>query len=225
MRATPALHLLSLLTLGASLAAQPVAPPPPAELARAVQQRYDRLADFRTDFVHVYEGGPLGRKATERGRLAVKRPGRMRSIYTAPEKKEFVSDGTHLYSYVPEDRQVVVSRIPPGDEPGSAVMLLAGKGSLLRDFTVSASDWAGRPAGTWALKAVPVASQADYEWLVIVVDAATLQFRMLVTADAQGGQSAFTFSNVRENRGIADSEFVFRVPRGVEVITDGGRQR
>ena len=104
-------------------------------------------------------------------------------------------------------------------------MLLAGKGSLLRDFTVSASDWAGRPAGTWALKAVPVASQADYEWLVIVVDAATLQFRMLVTADAQGGQSAFTFSNVRENRGIADSEFVFRVPRGVEVITDGGRQR
>lgn len=30
-----------------------------------------------------------------------------------------------------------------------------------------------------------------------------------------------TFSNLKENEGITDKEFVFRIPRGVDVITDG----
>ena len=45
---------------------------------------------------------------------------------------------------------------------------------------------------------------------------------MLITVDAQGGRSAFTFSNLKENVGIADNQFVFQMPRNVEVVTDGG---
>jgi outer membrane lipoprotein-sorting protein len=41
-----------------------------------------------------------------------------------------------------------------------------------------------------------------------------------VTSDAQGGTSTFSFLNLKENVGVADSEFVFRIPRGVDVITD-----
>ena len=35
----------------------------------------------------------------------------MRWNYTAPEKKTFVSDGRKIYSYIPEDRQVIVSDV------------------------------------------------------------------------------------------------------------------
>jgi outer membrane lipoprotein-sorting protein len=34
--------------------------------------------------------------------------------------------------------------------------------------------------------------------------------------------STFAFTNLRENTGIADKEFVFVMPRGVDVITDAG---
>ena len=95
------------------------------------------MRDFSADFEHVYEGGVLKKKVTERGTVLVKKPGMMRWTYTSPEKKEFVSDGRKLYSYVPEDRQVVVSAVPPADEASSPALFLAGKGDILRDFTPS----------------------------------------------------------------------------------------
>jgi outer membrane lipoprotein-sorting protein len=45
---------------------------------------------------------------------------------------------------------------------------------------------------------------------------------MLITIDAQGGRSAFAFSNLKENVGLADNQFVFQMPRNVEVISAGG---
>jgi outer membrane lipoprotein carrier protein len=60
---------------------------------QAVQQKYDRVKDFTADFTHTYEGGVLKKKSTERGTVQIKKPGRMRWEYTAPEKKTFVSDG------------------------------------------------------------------------------------------------------------------------------------
>jgi outer membrane lipoprotein carrier protein len=197
--------------------------PAPEALARSVQERYAKVRDFTADFVHTYRGGVLRKQATERGTMAVKKPGRMRWAYTAPERKTFVSDGTKIYSYIPADRQVIVSDVPKDDEATTAVMFLAGKGDVTRDFT--ASYGTGGPAGTLALKLVPKRPERDYDALVLYLDPATLQIRGLTTTDRQGGESTFTFSNMKENQGLADKEFAFRIPRGVEVITDGGVSR
>src|SRR6202163_898849 len=89
-------------------AAEPSAP----ELAQALQRKYDAIREFATDFVHTYRGGVLNKQLTERGRLLVKKPGKMRWEYTAPEKKLFVSDGVKIYSYLPDDKQVTVSAQP-----------------------------------------------------------------------------------------------------------------
>ena len=59
----------------------------------------------------------LRTKTTERGTVVIKRPGRMRWVYTAPERKEFVSDGTKIYAYFPADKQVIVSPAPTGPTP------------------------------------------------------------------------------------------------------------
>ena len=67
---------------------------------------------------------------------------------------------------------------------------------------------------------MPKARERDYDWLVLAVDPSTLAIRGLVTSDAQGGTSTFSFLNLKENVGVADSEFVFKIPRGVDVITD-----
>ena len=57
----------------------------PDELARRVQAKYEQVRDFTADFEHTYEGGVLRQKVTERGRVQVKKPGKMRWTYTAPE--------------------------------------------------------------------------------------------------------------------------------------------
>ena len=211
---------LAALPLGSLSAAEP----PAAEFAQALQKKYDAIKDFSADFVHAYEGGVLRKQVTERGRLLIKKPGKMRWEYTAPEEKLFVSDGAKMYSYIPLDKQVIVSSIPREDEATTPTLFLAGKGNLTRDFTASFVDLPkGMPAGSRTLKLVPKAKQREYDWLMLVVDPATLVFRGLVTVDSQGGVSSFSFANLKENAGLADKEFTFKIPRGVDVVTASPR--
>jgi outer membrane lipoprotein carrier protein len=192
----------------------------PEQLAGRVQQRYDTIRDFEADFVQSYEGGVLRTKTTERGTVAIKRPGRMRWVYTRPERKEFVSNGERLYSYLPADKQVIITPMPEGDQTTPA-LFLAGRGHLVRDFTASFADLPDAPPGLLGLKLVPKRADPDVEWLLVGVDAATLQIRQLVALDPQGGRSTFTFTNVKENRNLSDKLFEFQIPRGVDVISNG----
>ena len=211
--------LLVLSVIPAVVGAQ--ARPAPEALAKSLQERYQDIRDFSADFVHSYRGGVLRTQTRERGVVSVKKPGRMRWVYVSPERKEFVADGIKVYSYIPEDKQVIVSDVPPDNQATTPALFLAGKGDISRDFTAAYAD--GAAPGTVALKLTPRKSEPEYEYLVVTVDPATLQIRALTTRDRQGGESTLTFSNLKENRGIPDKEFAFRIPRGVDVITDGTR--
>lgn len=207
---------IALVTLAAAASA--------TDLAQSLQRKYDTVRDFSADFVHTYQGGVLHKTTTERGRVLVKKPGRMRWEYTTPEKKLYVSDGVKVYSYVPADKQVIISSVPKDDEAGAPILFLAGKGNLARDFKPSLVDPPrGSPVGSEALKLVPRVAQADYEWLLLVVDQQSLGLRSIVTLDQQGGQSSISFENLKENVNPADKDFTFKIPRGVDVIPDSSR--
>src|SRR5205809_196020 len=113
----------------------------------------------------------------------------------------------------------------PDHKPPPPALFLAEKGSLTRDFTASLVDApAGMPAGTRGLKLVPKVHQQDYDWLMLVVDPGTLGIRGLQTVDGQGGKSSFSFVNLQENVGLADKDFAFKMPRGVDVVSAPPRQ-
>jgi outer membrane lipoprotein carrier protein len=179
------------------------------------------VRDLSASFEHRYRGGVLRKEAVERGTVQIKKPSRMRWVYESPERKIFVADGTRIYSYIPEDRQVIVAPVPAEDEAATPALFLSGHGNLERDFTASFPAAADPTPGTWSLKLVPHRREAEYDWIVLVVDRDTYRLRRLITADAQGGESTFTFSDVRENAGIPDGAFRFTIPRGVDVVTHG----
>lgn len=211
------------LVLLGSAAAAPLAQPAKGtaeELAARIQARYDTIRDFEADFVQSYQGGLLRTKTTEQGTVAIKRPGRMRWVYTKPERKEFVSNGQRIYSYVPRDKQVIVAPMPSGDQTTPA-LFLTGRGHLVRDFTAEYAEVPDAGPNTLGLKLLPRKTDPEVEWLMLAVDAATLQIRHLVALDRQGGRSTFSFTNLKENRNLSDKLFEFQIPRGVDVITNG----
>jgi outer membrane lipoprotein carrier protein len=195
----------------------------PVALAARVQQRYNGIKDIQGDFVQTYEGGVLRTRTSERGTVAIKRPGRIRFTYTKPEKKEFVSDGSRLYTHLVTDKQVIVSPAPGADQGDIPAMFLAGQSDLARDYTPSFTALPGAAPGLTTMKLVPKKPSADYESIGIGVDPRTLQIQFLMAVDTQGGRSSFAFTNLKENRGLTDKDFEFRIPRGVEVLTNGGR--
>src|SRR5262249_48598285 len=208
--------------MGASLNGQRDSAAGAQNLAQALQRKYDSVKDWSADFSHAYRGGVLRKQIVERGRVLVKKPGKMRWQYTTPEEKLVVTDGVKMYSYIPQDKQVIVNSLPPTHEATTPAMFLAGKGNLVRDSSsslVQAPD--GAPPGTTALKLIPKSAQREYDWLIVEVDERSLELRGLVTVDAQGGQSSFLFTNLKENAGLADKDFTFKIPRGVDVVTDG----
>ncbi len=210
------------LALAVSLSAQAG---DPAALAAKIQQRYNGISDFAGDFVQTYEGGVLRTKTSERGTMAIKRPGRIRFTYTKPERKEFVSDGVRLYTHLVADKQVIVSPAPTADDGDVPAMFLAGKSDLARDYTPSFTPLPGAAPGLVTLKLSPKKADSEFESLGIGVDPKTLQIQFLTAVDKQGGRSSFTFTNLKENRGLSDKDFEFRIPRGADVVTQGARTK
>ena len=189
-------------------------------LARALQQRYQTIKDFSADFVHTYKGGALRTQTKEIGTVKIKKPGKMRWTYTAPERKEFVSDGVKIYSHIPQDRQVLVSDVPPDSDVSTPALFLSGKGDIARDFAASIVQ--SPVPDSIGLKLTPRRPEAQYDYFIVATTQAGLQIRALATHDRQGGDSVIAFMNLKENQGIPDKEFAFRIPKGADVITNGG---
>ena len=84
-----------------------------ARLLREVESRHAKARTLSASFTQSFRSAALGQEVVERGRLFVKRPGRMRWDYRHPDKKVFVvsPDGSTL-TYVPADLMAVRSRIP-----------------------------------------------------------------------------------------------------------------
>ena len=190
----------------------------PGDLQQALQRRYELVLDFSADFTHTYEGGMLRTRLVERGTMVVKRPGRMRWDYREPERKLFLSDGERLYSYLPDDRQLIIGRLPDENEATTPALFLAGAGNFVDDFTAAFDAVQDRPPDSYVLRLTPTRTERDFEFLTLVIDARTLAIRRLISYDLQGGVSTFFFSNLKENLDLSDTPFTFEIPSGTDVI-------
>ena len=205
------------LLLGTSGRAQPQTGSP-EDLQKALQRRYELVLDFSADFTHTYEGGLLRTTLVERGTVQVKKPGRMRWDYLDPERKLYLSDGERLYSYLPEDRQVIIGRLPAGNEATTPALFLVGAGDFVDDFTAAYDTVRDPPPESYVLRLTPTRPERDFEFLTLVIDARSLAITRLISRDLQGGLSTFVFSNLLENLGLSDNLFIFDIPVGTDVI-------
>ena len=178
-----------------------------------LEERHRRASDIVARFEQSYRSGLLGREIVERGKVTIKRPGRMRWEYREPEEKLFVSDGSTFYFYVPEDRQVIVQE---QDERRSlAGRLLSGQGGLLEEFEAALDEPVEE--GVFRVRLTPRNSDAELERAFVDVEPSG-RLRSILIEDLQGNRTRFRFEDVRENTGAPDRLFRFEIPKGVEVI-------
>ncbi len=189
------------------------AAPSADELASRVQARYETIRDFTADFTLSTTSSLAIGGGSDRGKVIVKKPVRMRWTLQTGSQHEVVSDGTTLYNYFPKDK--VVNVMPLKAQTSTALLLLTGRGDLTRDFIPTLGK--EQPPGEWRLTLRPKTPQEDYTEITLAVDRSTLRLLGLDILDDQGTVRKFRFSNFRENQGIPDSAFAFRVPAGVEV--------
>jgi outer membrane lipoprotein carrier protein len=215
LRLAGVLSMCVLLRMSAAAAGGPQAPPPAATLASRIQAHYDAVRDLQADFTLTQSTSLSRRVTTDRGHVAIRKPGRMHWTFLTGNKSEVVADGVRIYSYFPQDKLVQIAPYPDEGEASMALLFVAGRGNLTRDFRLSLP--ADQPAGAWALQLAPRTAQADFVSITLVVDPASMQWRSFTILDDQGGTRTFRFTNLRENAGTPDALFEFRIPKGVEI--------
>lgn len=187
------------------------------EIVAKVQGQYDAHEDFKANFVQESLVKSLGKKQVSEGVVFFKKPGKMRWNYQKPFKQEIVSDGKTLWSYRPEEKQVLMSPMSQAAQGKVPSTFLAGLGNLQTDFQIR---WGKEPSpqDPYFLELTPNEFQGSLEKLFLLVDRESYRILQAKIQDVMGNTTQISFSKTQFDNRLADSLFVFTPPKGVEVF-------
>ena len=212
----------ALLAAGLAALPAPAAPPdgpaaPAHALARKVQGRYARTQDLECRFVQTYTYAGLGRRQVSRGRLLVKKPGRMRWDYEEPSRKTISVVGSRLVQWEPEANQAYVDDRFDATAMSAAVTFLLGKGDLEKEFEISMGEGG-------ALVLVPRKPDPRVESVTLTVGPEG-EVTATRVVDGSGNANEIAFSDLKRNAGLADADFDVKLPRDVHRVEAPGARR
>lgn len=187
------------------------------QVARAVDDHYNRLRTLQTDFTEIYRGNGLERQ--ESGTLWLKKPRKMRWEYRSPKEKLFVSDGQEVWFYLPAERQLRKTEFKKLDDLRSPLAFLLGKTKLENELEGLSKvvDQAPVATGNVLLRGVPKTMKDRISDVVLEITPSN-QIARIVLTEVDGATTEFRFSSPVENQAVSDSRFHFTPPPGVETV-------
>ena len=148
------------------------------------------------------------------GVLAFSRPGRFRWSYAKPYAQLIVGDGSRVWIYDEDLKQVTVKNL--GRALGSTpAALLAGNNEAMRAFRLT--DQGGKDGIDW-LAAVPRDREGNFQTIRMGFSAFGLEAMELV--DSLGQTTELRFISLQRNPRLDPGLFRFSPPKGVDVIGD-----
>jgi len=209
--------MLALLTVGLPDTVRAL--PSVHAVAQGVDDHYNHLRSLEADFTEIYQGGGIQR--TESGTLRLKKPGKMRWDYRSPGDKVFVSNGKDAWLYLPQEKQARRSALKNLDDLRSPLAFLLGKAKLEKElqslsFAPDVQSW--KPEDS-ILRGVPRGMEDRVEQVLLEISPDFRIVRILI----QGRDDSITeyrFSNQKENVVLADKQFEFTPPPGVETVNE-----
>lgn len=182
------------------------------------QSAVDTLKEFvrdvktgRAEFTQTVTSPDGAKKKTSSGKFEFSRPNRFRFTYLKPFEQVIVADGQKVWIYDADLNQASSRKFSQalGATPAA---LLAG-GSLEKDF-----DLASQPAkdGLDWVEATPKAKDGSFKSVRVGFKGKTLS--AIEVVDAFNQRSLLQFSQFVANEPIKAENFVFKVPKGADVI-------
>lgn len=172
----------------------------------------DSLTTFSARFeqtVYDSESNPLQQSS---GSLKLKRPGQFAWYYEMPSPQDIVSDGVNVWLYDRDLEQVTVSSITDRAS-GTPLALLTGSASIKEGFSIAAL---GEQNGISWYELTSRDTNSDFE--LIFLGLADNVLTVMELRDSFGQATQIKFSDIEDGSDIADSEFTFVPPEGVDVI-------
>ena len=192
------------------------------QIVEEVDAHYNHLRTLQANFTEIYQGSGISRE--ESGTLWLKRPGKMRWNYQKPREKLFVSDGKTAWFYVPGEQQARKTPMKKLEDLRSPLGYLLGKTKLQKEFKglSFAPDVPPQRADDVVLRGVPKFLEGVNQVLMEIAPGGRIV--RLVVDGVDSTITEYRFKDQKENLEIADREFQFTPPQGVQVIEEEAGQ-
>ncbi len=185
--------------------------------AALLQKRYDSIHDMRADFTQVSVVKAMNMTKKASGVLIIKKPGMLRYTYTKPEKEEIIVKGGNLIMYVKSTNQVITKKLSRAFMDKTPTTFLAGMGNIGDSFDVIVPAGSkGRPD----FELIPKGNKMGVEKIYINMDPKGPYIRQFTFVETSGDVNTITLSRVKINRGVKDSAFDFKIPKGASLISE-----
>ena len=109
---------------------------PEQQALDAVQKNYEKVLTFEAKFTQKSYVKMMNKTHEAKGTVSIKKPGKMKWTYGAPEIQVLISNGNTLWHYVSDEEQVTKVPIESIYTANTPALFLAGKGKLNQAFNV-----------------------------------------------------------------------------------------
>ena len=181
----------------------------------AIQKHYDATRTFKADFTQKAYIKMMDQVQETRGEVYIKKPGKMKWIYNAPDPQILISNNKTLWLYLPEEKQVNKVPVENVYSNNTPALFLAGKGKLTEAFNIFQVI---REEDKILLVMIPKKEDTGLEKLVLSADKNNYQIIGSAVYDKLGNKTDISFSKIEVNLDLPEDMFQFKTPEGVEVM-------
>ncbi|MFT4577963.1 MAG: outer membrane lipoprotein carrier protein [Nitrospinales bacterium] len=181
----------------------------------AVQMNYEKVLTYEADFIQKSYIKMMNKTQDVKGTVSIKKPGKMKWTYGAPDTQILISDGSTLWLYVPDEEQATKVPIESIYSSNTPALFLAGKGKLTQTFNVESVNLDQDPI---SITLTPKADDQALTRLQLFANKKNYQITGSTVYDKLGNKTEIRFSNIKTNRDIPEKTFQFQAPANVEVL-------
>ena len=185
----------------------------------ALENSYGSMKDIMASFKQETLLSIASRIEKAEGKVYIKKGGRIFWDYTQPTPQKIILDGENLWVYLPDEKQVVKNSFTSFS---SHIMadLFYGKVNIKKRFNVSFLSTAGEDnSSNITLELLPKEYNPTLKRLLLEIDPVGSLITGTVLEDELGTKTTLMFSEIKVDKGIEDSYFIFTPPPGVEIIS------
>jgi outer membrane lipoprotein carrier protein len=185
-------------------------------LLKGVETRYNQAKTLQVLFKEDYTP-PNGARRTESGLLLLRKPGRMRWVYSQPAGKLFISDSKNLWLYTPASNRAEKMKLRESDDMRVPLAFLLGKLDFDKEFQNLA--WTAEGPDT-RITGEPKVDNLPYSKVEFVVTP-DYRIREVKVTGFDRSILQFAFDQERMNPKLDGELFKFVVPKGAELVDAG----
>ena len=181
----------------------------------SVQKQYDKTRTFKARFTQKSYLKIMDQTQEAQGEVIIKKPGKMKWVYRAPDPQILISNEKGIWLYLPEEKQVTKMAMENIYAANTPALFLVGEGKLRDSFKV---DQVLKKDKTLTLVLIPSDKGMNIDRLFLFVEHKSYQIIGSTVYDNLGNETEILFSDIQVNLDLSDDLFEFKIPDGVDLI-------